>query len=502
MRITPPAALALLLAVATACSPTATSDARPADVSVTEAAPAAAAGTPTSAGSAAEPSPTATPSSTPTPRPTSDDVELRDRLVTTMADPRFATVGPVGVAVLDERGRVVFSHRGDAPMLPASAQKLVTAAAALRTLGPSYRYETTVHGTAPIGPDGTLRGDVVLVGSGDPALATPRYGAEAYPQRPRTPLESLADQLVDAGLRHLTGSVVGNPGVFAAEPFAPGWPERYATDREARFTSGLTVNAGLRLFEKDGRLVSDSVEDPAAEAARELYRLLEERGVTIDFAAISSRTPARTVEQFASVRSPPMVDLLRHSVQRSDNHMADAIFLTVGLEEAGEGSWAASARAVREALEGLGVEAEGAVFADGSGLSRDDRVSPDLLAALDLEMTRTEELWGELMAISGESGTLRRRLRGTVAAGRLLGKTGTLDDVRSLAGTVVGPDGKRFHFAVIANDLTGGARWPARELTDEIVLALAEDLYGCVRLPVPTDTPAPTPSPYAVDCAR
>lgn len=402
--------------------------------------------------------------------------------------------------VLDEGGQVVFDHRGDTPMLPASTQKLVTAAATLRILGPDYRYETTVRATSPIDPDGTLRGDLVIVGSGDPALASPQYGAEAYPQRPRTPLESLADQLVAAGLRHLTGSVVGDPGVFADEPLAPGWPDRYVTERETRISSGLTVNAGLQLFMKEGRLVSDIVMDPAAETARELYRLLEERGVVIDYAAIASWTPPATLVEVASVRSPPMSELLRHVLQRSDNHMADAIFLTLGVELEGEGTWSAAARAVEGALEGLDLDREGAILADGSGLSRSDRLSAAFLASLDLEMTRADPMWQELMAISGESGTLRRRLRGTLAAGRLRGKTGTLDDVRSLAGTVVGPDGQRYHLAVIANDLTGAARWPAREVTDEIVLLLVEDLHGCVRVPVPVTTPAPTPSPYELAC--
>lgn len=496
MRIPLHAAFALLLATVTACSAAPDGDTPAMDPS----APAAAqAGPETSSPAAASPTPS--PSPAPTPRATSDDTDLRDRLVTTMGDPRFATVGPVGVSVLDEEGRIVFEHRAEVPMLPASTQKLVTAAAALRTLGADHRYRTTVRATADIGEDGTLVGDLVLVGSGDPALATPQYGAEAYPQRPRTPLESLADQLVADGLRRVTGSVVGDPSVFPEEPLAPGWPDRYVTDRETRFSSGLTVNAGLHLFLKDGRVVSDVVANPPAETARELYRLLEERGVAIDYAAIATRTPPPTVVELASVHSPPMLELLRHTLQRSDNHMADAIFLTIGLEEAGTGSWTAARRAVHRTLEDLTHEAEGVVFADGSGLSRDDRVSAAFLASLDLEMTRTEDRWQELMAVSGESGTLRRRLRGTVAAGRLRGKTGTLDDVRSLAGTVFGPEGGRYHLAVIVNDLAGPARWPARELTDEIVLTLVEDLHGCIRLPVPAETPAPTPSPYRLECA-
>lgn len=445
--------------------------------------------------------PAPSPSATPTERPTSDDHELRARLTTVIADPRFHTVGHLGVAVYDESSREVFVHRGDVPMLSASTQKLPTAAAALRVLGGDFRYATTVRATAPINRDGTLRGDVVLVGSGDPALATPRYGAEAYPQRPRTPLEALADQMVTRGLRRITGRVLGDPTVFGADPLAPGWPDRYVNERDVRYVSGLTVNAGLYLFEKDGRVVSDIVTDPAGEAARQLAQLLTERGVTVEGGASETREPPATDLLLAEVQSPPLLEMLRHVILRSDNHMAEAIFLTIGLRGDGEGTWPAAARAVRSSLDELELEMDGAVFADGSGLSRDDRLSASFLAALDLEMRETEQVWGGLMATAGESGTLRQRLRGSVAAGRVLGKTGTLDDVRSLAGAVLGPDDQRFHFAVIASELDGSARWPARELTDEIVLALVEDLYGCVRHDVPViASPVPSPSPYRLEC--
>jgi hypothetical protein len=89
--------------------------------------------------------------------------------------------------------------------------------------------------------------------------------------------------------------------------------------------------------------------------------------------------------------------------------------------------------------------------------------------------------------VSGESGTLRRRLGGTVAAGRVLGKTGSLRDVRSLSGAVTGPQGRRYHFAVIGNGLTAEEDAAVRVLQDELVLALTEDLYECVWVTVAGD---------------
>ncbi|HUH07688.1 MAG TPA: D-alanyl-D-alanine carboxypeptidase, partial [Egibacteraceae bacterium] len=112
--------------------------------------------------------------------------------------------------------------------------------------------------------------------------------------------------------------------------------------------------------------------------------------------------------------------------------------------------------------------------------------------------------WDGLLAVSGESGTLRKRYRGTVADHRLRGKTGALDDARALVGTVAGPQGERLHFAILASELSEPSILVARALQDVIVYALAEHLYGCVRVPLPQETPAPTeqaPPAFTLQCA-
>jgi serine-type D-Ala-D-Ala carboxypeptidase/endopeptidase (penicillin-binding protein 4) len=182
-----------------------------------------------------------------------------------------------------------------------------------------------------------------------------------------------------------------------------------------------------------------------------------------------------------AVESAPLTELLAHVVRWSDNHLTDGIFRTLGAD--GGGTWAAAADATRAALGDLGLDWTGAVLADGSGLSRDDRLTASLLTRLDLEMSRSElaPVWRDLMAVAGASGTLRHRLRGSLADRRLHGKTGTLEDVRALTGSVTGPDGQRYHLTVIGNDLHGEDRFRLRLLADEIVLNLTEDLLGCTR---------------------
>lgn len=433
----------------------------------------------------------------PSPPPQADtDPDLVTRLAALVSDSAVTAAGAVGVSVTDASGAVVFSTRASEPLIPASTQKLVVAAGALATLGPDYRYTTTVQATAPIGADGVLAGDLVMVGGGDPVLASPVFVAEVQPGRPHTPLVALADQLVAAGLRRVGGRLLGDPTAFADEPVPAGWLPRYLDELDGSRTSALTVDAGRRLTIEDGRLLGYAAEDPAGQAAAELAFLLTERGVGIDGGFGASRTAPVTGPPLAAVQSPPLRDLLQYMVQRSDNPMADTIFRSVGAS-AGAPTWVGSAASVRDVLTPLGLDWSGTVLADGSGLSRDDRLSATFLTALDAGMSRSSLAgeWEPLMAVAGRSGTLRRRLLGTVAEGRVRGKTGTLPDVRSIAGAVLGPGTTRYHVAVVGNGLAGAGTDTIRGLQDAVILVLAEDLYGCVRVEVPQPAPPAPPSP-------
>lgn len=403
------------------------------------------------------------------------------RVTALLADDLLRVRGTVSVAVLDEAGRVVVDHGAERRLIPASTQKLPTAAAALQLLGSDFRYVTRATATARLSRDGVLPGDLTLVGDGDPALGTPLFG-QVFPDRPRTRLEDLVDRLEAAGLTRVEGGVVGDASAFAGEPLAAGWKAEYLEDRNARMVSGLTVDAGLRYRVTGDPPVLRELEtaaDPAFEAAAALMTLLEERGIPVDGnpGTTAAPQPGRTI---ASVTSPPLGRLLEHTLEHSDNHMADAIFRTLA-PRSGPRDWAAAEQAARGALADLGVDADGAVMADGSGLSRADRLSAGLLVRLARAMTSTDDgmRWQRFQAVTGREGTLRRWLVGTVAAGRFAGKSGSLDDVRAVTGTVRGPGDRLYHLAVIVNDLVTEDVGRARVLMQTLILALAADLHGC-----------------------
>lgn len=451
---------------------------------------------------AASPTPPPAPSPTPSPTPPpAADPDLRGRLTGLVEDPAVVAAGPLAVAVVDAAGAPVFESRADEAFLPASTLKLVVAAGALAVLGPEHRFPTVVRASAPVDAEGTVAGDLVLVGGGDPVLASPTFANEVEPDRPHTPLAWLADQIRDGGVRRVTGQVLGDGTALPGDPLPRGWSPAYLTELDGVRTSGLTVDAGRDLGIEDGRVIGRASADPAQTAAHQLQVLLAERGVVVEGGNAATTTPPAAAAELARVESPPLRDLLRTMVQQSDNQIADQVFRAVGAAS-GDGSWTGAATATQSALGVLGLDWSDAFLADGSGLSRDDRLSAGFLARLDATMHRSSlaEEWQGLMAVAGRSGTLRQRLVGTVAEGRLRGKTGSLSDARSLVGTVVGPDGAAYHVAVIGNGLTPEGQGAVRTLQDAVVLALAEDLYGCVATVVPGPSPDPasptaTPAP-------
>jgi serine-type D-Ala-D-Ala carboxypeptidase/endopeptidase (penicillin-binding protein 4) len=489
---------------------------------------------------AGEPAPPAAPEPPPPP-PTRTQLvaDVRGLVATALEEVVDATLV---VLVVDEHGRELVAHEPDRPVLPASTTKIVTAAAALTTLGADTRLPTHAETTGRLGADGVLDGELLLVGSGDPVLATDEYVRWIYPARPYTRLSELADAIVATGVERIEGDVVGISDAFPGARVPFGWPDEYFASLDARYVDGLTVDAGLRTIvrypdpeddepdadgsdaegsgtdagddepdavDADGEgepgdepegatddgpdptdlaalerelgtptVRVDHAPDPRLHAVRELIRLLEDRGVEVAGEARAGRPSGPATGRLATIHSPTIEELLVFAVRRSDNHISDQLFRLVARTRTGAGSWYRGDRAVRQVLDRLGVEHDAARFADGSGLSRDDRVTARLLIDLDRAMQRSQHRlrWADMMAVTGVRGTLEQRLAGTPGVGRFHGKTGSLKDVNSLVGTVSGPHGRAYHLAVLVNDAPGGERWVARQLQDDLVLRLVADL--------------------------
>ncbi|MDX1509986.1 MAG: D-alanyl-D-alanine carboxypeptidase [Nitriliruptorales bacterium] len=446
--------------------------------------------------------PSPSPSPSPPPEPTTADtvVAAHVRHLVNVADVAGADWA---VSVRGADGQVILDHHGDDLLMPASTLKSLTAAAALLTFGPDHRFRTEARVDGIVTAGGTLVGNLVLVGGGDPVLGSPAFH-EWYPARPRTHLEDLADSVVASGVRVVFGRVVGLDPVLVGPGLAAGWKDRYLWDFDARRIAGLTVDAGIRLTRgtalavtaggEEG-LVGAVAEDPRLTAAHVFEAMLLARGVRFAEPAIGQPDPVVVdgltealgvpprSRSLGAVESPPLWRILRFMIEHSDNQLADTIARVVAADRVGDPTWAGITPAFVDVLAELGIEPDGLAVEDGSGLSRSNRVSASVLAEVQAALAAGElaPVWAEMQAVAGERGTLRTWLRGTPAVGRFLGKTGTLDDVKGLTGTVWGPGETAFHLAVLVND-AGAARGNVRVLMDQLVLTLGAALDGCMDL--------------------
>ncbi|HEX2577148.1 MAG TPA: D-alanyl-D-alanine carboxypeptidase/D-alanyl-D-alanine-endopeptidase, partial [Aquihabitans sp.] len=382
-----------------------------------------------------------------------DDAELRRAL-----DAVVAYSPPDTCLAVAIDGVAVYGHDDEQPLVPASVEKLFTARVALDVLGADARFETQVVAASPP-VDGVLQGDLTLVGGGDPMLVTDAYRevVRLAPDRPTTRFDDLADQLVAAGVRRVSGRVVGDEARYDQVRTGPTWPERYTTtQQQSGPLSALEVDDGYVLVGPpigvEGPVGRERAPDPAANAARLLTERLVIRGVQVDGAAFPGpgRAPEGAV-RLAGVTSPPVGEIVDHVLRASDNQAAELLTKEIGRVTGGGGSTEAGTAAIDRRLGELGVERTGADAVDGSGLDPTNRATcASIVSVLDSSGGAAGPLATGL-PVAGRSGTLGDRFRGTPAEGRLRAKTGSLNSVTSLAGFVDLQEGGTATFAYVAN---------------------------------------------------
>lgn len=357
---------------------------------------------------------------------------------------------------------------GSGPFIPASTTKLLTAAAALETLGPAHVFETRVVA-------GGRRGSVVLVGGGDPYLVSGPLTADGtpppYPERAN--LVTLAARTA-AALRErgVTRVRVGyDDSLFTGPAVNPAWEPDYLTDEVVAPISALWVD-GAREPSGFGR-----VEDPSATAAAAFADALRRAGVRVLGAPQATRAPARA-RRLASVRSAPLERIVERAVEVSDNEASEVLAHHVGLAVSGEGSFEGGAAGTVATLRRLGLPMTRDRLYDGSGLSRGNRLTTQTLLGL-LRLAAHEDhprlravLTG--LPVAGFTGSLAYRFSEGAPAGRgrVRAKTGTLTGVHGLAGVATGLDGVPAAFVLVADRVRPRHELTARGILDEVAGAL------------------------------
>ncbi|QFQ99531.1 D-alanyl-D-alanine carboxypeptidase/D-alanyl-D-alanine-endopeptidase [Streptomyces phaeolivaceus] len=366
-------------------------------------------------------------------------------------------------AVVDvETGERLYSQNADEALTPASTTKIATAVAALSALGPDHRVETR----AVLDPDSA---EVVLVGGGDPTL-TAHKDTGGYAS-----LRTLADRTAAAlDKRHL------NEITLTYDTSLYEGPEQH--------TIGVNPNLALvvPLMADEGRLddsssgSADRDPDPAAAATAKFADLLEDRGIKARTGG--SAEAAKNAKELAAVSSPPLSTLVERMLTESDNDIAEALARQIALATGEAPSFEGGAAAIRKELRKLEVPLDGVEFADGSGLSRGNRLTPALLTTLLAKSAAPShpELRPVLtgLPVAGFTGTLRTRYADdATGTGLVRAKTGTLSNVNTLAGTVVDADGRLLAFAFLATETDTANTDPAKKALTDATSTLAT--CGC-----------------------
>jgi D-alanyl-D-alanine carboxypeptidase/D-alanyl-D-alanine-endopeptidase (penicillin-binding protein 4) len=387
----------------------------------------------------------------------------------------------VHVAVLDvATAQPLYQLGADTPATPASTTKLLTAATVLAARGPAYRLTTrVVAGDEP--------GEVVLIGGGDPTLAV---NAKAeFPGAAR--LDKLAAQVKTALGGTQPTKVVIDTSLYSGPTMAKGWSSGLISpEGQVAKIQSLMTNAG-RITPVHHEVGSDPrYSDPALSAGRAFAKQLGvtatvTRGKAPKLAAGASSTPGTTAPgtELGKVQSPPLVQILDWMLQQSDNVLAESMGRQVALAAGRPASFDGTSEAMIDKLNDLGLPGDEADLYDASGLSGHDGISPTLLTGLLAlaaggDQPALSSLFGGL-PVAAWSGTLADRFLESstdkVAQGVVRAKTGSLNGVNTMAGTLLTKDGRLLAFAVMA-DKSGGAV-SARGAIDAVVTKLTA--CGC-----------------------
>ena len=373
-------------------------------------------------------------------------LDLGPRLGAALHAPGIPPQQTGAVAVDLASGKVLFAHNSAAGFVPASNEKLPVTYAALKVLGPHFRFPTEIRGQGSLGADGTWTGNLVLKGYGDPTLS-------------KWNLRALVHKIQAEGIKRVTGMVIGDESFFDRLRTAPGWKASFYIE-ESPPLSALVVDRAWT-----GKRYTNT---PAFTAADLFRKLLIKAGVRVGGKARSFRAGGKLL---AISLSKPLDEILHAVDAESDNFSAELLVKELGAVAGTGGSTAAGAAVVEDVLRQNGVPLTGVRIADGSGLSSLDRLTPQAIVAILQQCWRDSGLRSTLvqaMAVAGRSGTLQHRLLGPRTRGTVIGKTGTTDLASVLSGYVHG----RYAFAVIQNGKPV-PWWTARAAQDRFVQLLA-----------------------------
>lgn len=417
----------------------------------------------------------------------------------------------LSVCVYDmESKSQVYAYNSQQSMIPASLTKIFTTAAGFDKLGSDFRFKTTLSYSGTIEKNGTLHGDIYIIGGGDPLLGSYRYAQT----QTDTLFATWAKAISNAGIKAVNGRVLYDASIFDEQPlhdnwmwgdignyygsgicglnfhenmffiyFTPGPKMGFPAAVSRTEPAGLSLriinnvstaaaktgdnvivygdpNSTIRtctgtmpIDDKDFSVRASLPKPP--QACADLFTLyLRRNKISVSGAASEAISKPSNLVQLLEYTSPTYYVIAQYTNITSNNTYAEAIHRYLGYATEGKGSSENGAKAVNDLIKRLKLESSGVVLEDGSGLSSHNRVTADFVCRFLTEM-KNSGVYGDFarsLALAGEDGTVKNLLKELPADTKVRMKSGSMTGVRNFAGYIIKPNGERYAFAVIANN--------------------------------------------------
>lgn len=339
------------------------------------------------------------------------------------------------------------------PLIPASIMKSVTIATLLRHTGIDYTYQTLML-TDGTRRDTILDGNLIIKGCGDPSLNS-RFVAQSGDF-----VAECADVLKKLGIKRITGRIIPDESYLKGPSIPDSWmqgdlPHAYGTGSHAiNFENNSSGNR--------------SVSSPSAVLTARLTSTLEKMGIHLENGNVTSRD---RMTQLYSHQSPPIDDIMRSCMMRSDNLFAEAMLRTFSKTADGDGSTTDGAKKETDFWRKRGMPMTGIKIVDGSGLSRSNRLTAKFLTEVLKEMCEDVN-YASYFPLAGQEGTLRNFLARTPLDSYIALKTGSMSGIQCYAGYKLDDDYAPTHAVVIIINKMPGSRDAARKAASNLLLEI------------------------------
>ncbi|MDQ0476373.1 D-alanyl-D-alanine carboxypeptidase/D-alanyl-D-alanine-endopeptidase [Chryseobacterium sp. MDT2-18] len=390
-----------------------------------------------------------------------------------------------GFVVYDPKTKkIISSYNENASLIPASTTKLLTTETAMNLLGENFRWITQLEYSGEI-EDGVLKGNLYIVGSGDPSLGTNKAGASSYSQI----ISEFISAAREKGIKKIDGDIIIQTGVFKLNksqslPENIVWLENgnyylpVGTTHEinpqnekliAKKSNPFSENKNYYYISPyigqmvyadkfDGGYLTTKLPDAPAYLANSLRAAMLKSGLSVAGKVVTKSTDPNPEkrEVITSYQSPTLAEIIMYTNQHSDNALAEATLRMVGFQKLGDQTLEAGRMVVNNHLKSVGFETDGLNYFDGSGLSRANVVTPisQVKFLANLMNEKYYKTFQETLPIGGQTGTLKRMFN-TTGNGQIFAKTGTLNKVKTLAGYMKTNSGKTLVFSLLINNYGG-----------------------------------------------